>query len=244
MKCTPVFDTIEQLGSKIGDIMDEMIQMLDLAVNCYTAKETMKKAVAYMQSEPMNLVEMLTSQTILRYTEQEELLKLQEFDLIFAGDREVLAAVNVTEEKYLQEADEMLFLKMFLRYLHKNHKKVFLLTEEQSLLQPLLEYAKRRYSGIKIVGTATMEEHGVSDDMIINKVNGTEADCVMAFLASPLQEEFALRNRALLNARVWLGLGTEVKDKLNGSAVKDKWKTFWARQFLKKRVKEEKKKTR
>ena len=88
-----------------------------------------------------------------------------------------------------------------------------------------------------------MEEHGVSDDMIVNMVNGTETDCIMAFLPSPLQEQFALRNKSLLNARMWMGLGTDVKDKLMGSLVKNKLKTFFVRQFLKKKIKDEKKKS-
>lgn len=223
--------------------MEDVLQVLDVAVDCHSAKENMKKVVQYMESEPMNLVEMITMQTLVDIPQEDEItVQMKEFDLTFAGNKEILQAAEVTRPDYLKEAEEMLFMKMFLRYLHKNRKRVFLIADTAELLDALIEYAKNRYSGIRISGTASMEEHGVSDDMIVNMVNGTETDCIMAFLPSPLQEQFALRNKSLLNARMWMGLGTDVKDKLMGSLVKNKLKTFFVRQFLKKKIKDEKKK--
>lgn len=223
--------------------MEDVLQVLDVAVDCHSAKENMKKVVQYMESEPMNLVEMITMQTLVDIPQEDEItVQMKEFDLTFAGNKEILQAAEVTRPDYLKEAEEMLFMKMFLRYLHKNRKRVFLIADTAELLDALIEYAKNRYSGIRVSGTASMEEHGVSDDMIVNMVNGTETDCIMAFLPSPLQEQFALRNKSLLNARMWMGLGTDVKDKLMGSLVKNKLKTFFVRQFLKKKIKDEKKK--
>lgn len=223
--------------------MEDVLQVLDVAVDCHSAKENMKKVVRYMESEPMNLVEMITMQTLVDIPQEDEItVQMKEFDLTFAGNKEILQAAEVTRPDYLKEAEEMLFMKMFLRYLHKNRKRVFLIADTAELLDALIEYAKNRYSGIRVSGTASMEEHGVSDDMIVNMVNGTETDCIMAFLPSPLQEQFALRNKSLLNARMWMGLGTDVKDKLMGSLVKNKLKTFFVRQFLKKKIKDEKKK--
>ncbi len=224
--------------------MEDVLQVLDVAVDCHSAKENMKKVVQYMESEPMNLVEMITMQTLVDIPQEDEItVQMKEFDLTFAGNKEILQAAEVTRPDYLKEAEEMLFMKMFLRYLHKNRKRVFLIADTAELLDALIEYAKKRYGGIRISGTASMEEHGVSDDMIVNMVNGTETDCIMAFLPSPLQEQFALRNKALLNARMWMGLGTDVKDKLMGSLVRNKLKTFFVRQFLKKKIKDEKKKS-
>lgn len=224
--------------------MEDVLQVLDVAVDCHSAKENMKKVVQYMESEPMNLVEMITMQTLVDIPKEDEItVQMKEFDLTFAGNKEILQAAEVTHAGYLKEAEEMLFMKMFLRYLRKNRKRIFLIAETSEFLDALVEYAKNRYNGIRIVGMASMEEHGVSDDMIVNMVNGTETDCIMAFLPSPLQEQFALRNKALLNARMWMGLGTGVKDKLMGSMVRNKVKTFFVRQFLKKKIKDEKKKS-
>ena len=40
-------------------------------------------------------------------------------------------------------------------------------------------------------------------------IAGGEVDCILAALASPLQEEFIVKNKSLLDARMWLGLGKE-----------------------------------
>ena len=238
MKLVRKFVTIIQLGSKTGEGMENVKQVLNAAVYCCTAKATMEKVVEYMQSEPMNLVEMVTMQTLLQISGQEDTLDMSEFDLVFAGNKEVLETAGIKEARYLKEADELLFVKMFLRYLHKNQKKVFVLADQEMLLNDLLDYAKERYSGIKIVGTAVLEDEGISDDMIINMVNGTETDCIMAFLPSPKQEEFALRNKALFQAHMWLGLGNDVKSKMSGIGIIDKFKNFLAHQFLKNKMKE------
>ena len=48
-----------------------------------------------------------------------------------------------------------------------------------------------------------------ADDMLINAINGEEVDCVLSALSSPLQEELISKNRNVMNARVWLGLGKD-----------------------------------
>ena len=217
--------------------MDKIVQVQNVAVHCCTAKEAMKKVVEYMKHAPIFVVELVTMQTLLKVWEQEELLHLQEFDLMVAGNKEVLKAAGVTENRYLKETDDMLFFKMFLRYLHKNHKRVFVLTEESVFVETFCSFTQERYAGIQIVGTASMEEHGISDDMIINKVNGTETDCIIACLSTPLQEQFVIRNRSLLNARMWIGLGREMEEKLKGQGMKNKLKKFFLLQFLKKKMK-------
>ena len=45
--------------------------------------------------------------------------------------------------------------------------------------------------------------------MLINAINGEEVDCVLSALSSPLQEELISKNRNVMNARVWLGLGKD-----------------------------------
>ena len=44
-------------------------------------------------------------------------------------------------------------------------------------------------------------------DMLVNAINGGEADCVIAILTPPVQEQFIARNRSQINTRVWLGSG-------------------------------------
>lgn len=63
------------------------------------------------------------------------------------------------------------------------------------------------YRGTQIVGMAKVSAKNRADDMLINAINGEEVDCVLSALSSPLQEELISKNRNVMNARVWLGLG-------------------------------------
>ena len=178
-------------------------------------------------------------------TFREEVLEekpyIDEFDLTFAGDKSILEAAGVTDSKYLNEAKTLLFVKMVMRFLHKSHKKVFLLAEDEEALSELREYVTGKYSGIVISETATMEEHGKSDDMIVNRINGAETDCIFAALPSPLQEEVILRNRTLLNARIWLGMGTGLQERRRTGFGRRRLKAFFTQHIVKKKIEKERK---
>lgn len=224
--------------------MNEKIKVLDVPISNYTAKEAMKKVMEYMQTEPISIIEMVTMNTLVQLFDKEEQKKyIDEFEFTFVGDKSILEAAGVTDSKYLKEADTLLFVKMLMRFLHKNHNKVFLLAENEESLRILKDYVEDNYSGIKIAETATMEEHGKSDDMIVNRINGAEVDCILVTLPSPLQEEIILRNRLLLNARIWFGLGMELREKQTVSGKK-RLKTFFTQRIMKKKIEKEQKQNR
>lgn len=224
--------------------MNEKIKVLDIPISNYTAKEAMKKVVEYMQTEPISIIEMVTMNTLVQLLDKEEQKKyIDEFELTFVGDKSILEAAGVTDTKYLREADTLLFVKMVMRFLHKNHKKVFLLAEDERALKILSGYVAENYGGIEITETATMEEHGKSDDMIVNRINGAEVDCVISTLPSPLQEEVILRNRLLLNARVWFGLGTELRGQQTVTG-RSRLKSFFTQHIVKKKIEKEQKQGR
>ena len=46
--------------------------------------------------------------------------------------------------------------------------------------------------------------------MFVNAINGSEVDCILSALSVPLQEDFIAKNRNLLDARVWVGVGNRM----------------------------------
>lgn len=53
--------------------MNEKISVLDVAINGYTAKKAMKETVDYMHTEPLNIIEMVTVDTLMYAKEEPEL---------------------------------------------------------------------------------------------------------------------------------------------------------------------------
>jgi len=120
---------------------------------------------------------------------------------------EVERAAQVITIFTISESERKLFVRMFSHWLHKNRKRIFVLTDSVSSLQAIKQRIVAKYKGIAVVETATLEEHGASDDKILNRINGAEADCIIASVPREIEEAFMKQNRKSLNVKVWLGLG-------------------------------------
>ncbi|MCF2555496.1 WecB/TagA/CpsF family glycosyltransferase [Faecalicatena contorta] len=191
--------------------MSEKLSVLDIEIDQLTAKEAIKNCVMYLDTEPVNIVEMVTVDGLMQMEMTTDLKEsVRQFDMLIAGDTTILDAASVRERRYLQETEDQTFLKLVFKYFHKNHKRVYLLVESEEEGQDLYGYIERHYGGLQIVGLAKVSAENRADDMLVNAINGSEADCVISFLSVPLQEEFILKNRGVINTRIWLGIGKDI----------------------------------
>lgn len=222
--------------------MSKKISVLDISIDNFTAKEAMKEALSYMESDPVNVIELATIGGLMELGVESGLKdEIGTFDLVLAGDKAILEAAEITESKCLRETEDKTFLKMFLRYLARKHKRIYLLVESEEEGQKLFGHFEDSYRGAQIAGMAKVSAENRADDMLINAINGEEVDCVLSALSSPLQEDLILKNRNVVNARVWLGLGK------NGIPVADKGigrgkiSQFLMRQIFKKEIEKSRK---
>lgn len=189
--------------------MNEKINVLDVNIDSCTAKEAMKETIAFLESEPVSVIDVVSVDGLMQMNDFSELkARMNEFDLVLPGEKLILEAAE--EARLPKEIDIKLYLKMFMRYLHKNHKRMYLLVESEEDGQEAFRYMQRTYSGIQLVGLAKVSAEGRADDMLVNAINGSEVDCILSALSVPLQEEFIAKNRNLLDARVWVGVGNRM----------------------------------
>jgi len=222
---------IARLGI-IGDGMCEKIEVLGLQLDGFTAKEAMQEAIRYMETEPISTIEILAGTSVVELTETGDLRdKLAQMELLIVGDRTLL-----------KEAETHLFLKMFLRYLKKGNRKVFLLAPSEERMGKLRDYLARYYSGIEISGAEIVEDKPQVGDMIVNKINGAETECILSVLPSPQQENFIGENKAVLDARVWLGLGDGLSKSDAKKSTRGKIQNFFVKFMLKSEIKKKEKK--
>lgn len=190
--------------------MGEKMNVLDVQLDNCTAKDAMKIITEYLQTERVNTVELITVNTLMRASVVEGMREeLEQLDLVLAGDAAILDAAKITDEKLLQEAKNQMLMKMVLRYFHKNHQKIFILSGTQEEGQKIRQYLQDEYGGIEIVGCETVPENESRDDQITNSINGVEACCVLASMESPGQEQFIHRCKEQINTRLWLGIGRD-----------------------------------
>ena len=223
--------------------MNRKINVLDIDIDNCSAKEALKKTIEYMDSVPVNTVEMVTVDGLMQMDDMPELKdEMWKFDLLMAGDKTILEAADVTEKRYLQEAEDQLFLRMFLRYLHKNHKRVYLLVESEEEGQTFFDYLQKHYDGVQVVGLAKVSAANRADDMLVNAINGGEVDCVIAALLAPLQEDFIIKNRNLLDVRLWLGIGKSTLPVCKNGFVSGKLGQFLVKYIFKREIDKRKQK--
>lgn len=225
----------------MGEIMDKRISVLDVEIDGLTAKEAMRSAMEYITLEQVNVIEFVTAASLMRIREEEGLREeVCRFDLVLAGDRAVLEAAEVSERKFFLETENRVFLKMFLRYLHKNHMRIYLLAESEKEAEEAYRYLEYYYRGLQIAGLAKVSAADRSDDMLVNAINGGEVDCVFSMLSSPLQEEFIAENKGVLNARVFIGLGRDMLPVGQGKMGEGRLTRLVAKYLFKKEIEKHK----
>ena len=80
-----------------------------------------------------------------------------------------------------------------------------------------------------------------ADDMIVNAINGADIDCVISSMSSPLQEDFVTKNRSILNANVWLGLGKGILPLNKAGTVQNRFTQFVIKKVFQKEMEKRKK---
>ena len=113
-------------------VMNNKINVLELELHNDTAKEAMQKVMDYMRTDPLNIVEFISSDSLL-LSKDDEVLRdnIAQSDLVLTVEKSFLELAGVTDRRRLQEAENGLLLKMILHYFHKNRSRVFLLVESE-----------------------------------------------------------------------------------------------------------------
>ncbi len=217
----------------MGDkVMADSIEVMGVVLNCLTAKEAMLQAMQFMESDLVDTIEILSMKDLMNGREDTEWKNLvNECGLVIPGEAEILKAADADGRKLEKETADHTFLKLFLKYLQKNQKKIFLLADTEEDLAHAADAVRRYSRGIRLTGSGVIKPDDNREESVINEINGTETDCILSVLGSPYQEQFIGRNSALLNTKVWLGCGAVFRDDYGAGRPAGRLKHFF-RKFL------------
>lgn len=228
----------------MGEYMGDRINILDIDIDNFTAKESMKRFVSSMQSEPISIIEMVTADSLMQMDEVPGLKTcVSYFDLVLAADTTILESADIADAKNLREIQDRIFLKMLLRYIDRHHKRVYLLVESEAEGETFLHYLERYCKGAQIAGLAKVSALDRADDMIVNAINGADIDCVISSMSSPLQEDFVTKNKSTLNANVWLGLGKTIFPLSGVQAAQGRFAQYVVKKLFRKEIERRKRET-
>lgn len=188
--------------------MERKINVLGVWADNCSAKDAMRACVDYSYTDALNVVEILTADVLVQSKLTDGVKQnIEEADLVLVGDKVILEAAGIKDHQKLQEVEKGVFLKMFLRFLCKSGRRLFLVSDSREELDEFHAFLKEHHPEMLIVGEAVVPEDESGDDMILNQINGLEVDCILSELSVGRQEAFIARNRNLLNARIWMRTG-------------------------------------
>ena len=78
--------------------MKERINVLSTEMDCITAKEAMLKAIAFLERESVDIIEVLSMSALMRARDEDEWIRSTSgFGLILPGETEILEAAGETD---------------------------------------------------------------------------------------------------------------------------------------------------
>ena len=222
--------------------MEDKIEVLGIRMDCLTAKETMLQAMRFMEDDPVDTIEIMTMDSLMNNQEDETwTARAKEFKLVLPGEAEILEAAEIHDRVKLKETENRIFLKMFMKYLQKNQKRIYLLADTEEEIRQA-ESAIRHYNrGIRISGHACLNPADNREEEVVNDINGTETDCVLSVLSSPYQESFISRNKTLLNTKLWFGCGPMLSRSYDDRKVLQQIRHFFRKTMFRRQVEKQQK---
>ena len=78
--------------------MNEKINVLGVNIDSFTAKEAMKETIAFLESEPVSVIDVVSVDALMQMNDLPELKeKMNEFDMILPGEKLILEAAEEPE---------------------------------------------------------------------------------------------------------------------------------------------------
>lgn len=200
--------------------MIETVQVLNIHICNMKAARAMKVIQPFFKTDSLNIIEAVSMDTLLQAEEEPELQSLiNTFDLVFPGNVEILKAAGTTNETLLKEVEEGLVWKNIAKQVDRRRMKTFLLADSEEKIQDATAFLKKHYHGIQVKGSAVISEASAGES-IVNSINAAGVDCVGGILPSPIRERFIADNRALINAKLWIGMDINmVRQESNAGSV-------------------------
>lgn len=186
--------------------MNEKINILNIELYQTSAKAAMQKVVQYMESDSINTVEIITMDMLLKGKDMPGWKEAVVTESGAAGETEILEAAGVREKTLLRDTAGQVFLKMFLRYIQRNKKRVFLVAQSETELLEMESAIREHDRKLILAGRGVLPPDGAGIEQVINAVNGAETDCIFSLLPSPEQELLIQRNSAFVKCKsvVWM----------------------------------------
>ena len=190
--------------------MIKQIQLLGMTFPNYSLRDELQLAQEALHGERLCMFLTMSMQSLVKVSSsgsEEDKSFVEQADLIVVEDPEILSVAGITSNQRIREASDHLFFTELMKRLQRGQQQVYLVAAKSAALDKIKEILAQRYEKLKIVGQYSIEEYPDDLDRMINEINSAAPDIILSVMPTPQQEEFLMKNRSKLLAKLWYGLG-------------------------------------
>lgn len=201
--------------------MEKKINVLGVEIDNYLTDDSNPFINEYLDNDCMNTISIIQIPTLLRAVDEEEFREyIENMDLTIVGDKAILEAAGLIDERKLKEAEDGEFIVQFFRNVIMRKKTIFILGEKEQDIDKYMKVVTKNHIGLNIAGKYAISGYDQDCDSIVNEINSVAPDVILSILSSPFQEKFVSENKSKISAKVWIGLGdylqfTDLKPNMN-----------------------------
>lgn len=189
--------------------MSEKVLIMDVPIHKVTMEEASNQVVEYLLGKDQHTVFTPNPEIIMEAQEDPELMRiLKQADLVVADGIGVVLASKILKVKRLPErVGGFDLMQQVLDKIKDKNIKVYFLGSKPGVAEAAAQNMRKKYPGIKIVGTRDGYFTKNDEQGIINEIKGLEVDLLMAGLGAPRQEKWIDKHIKELGIKVGVGVG-------------------------------------
>lgn len=187
--------------------MGTQINIMGLEVDIISNDTLVSKVKEYIENDCLNIILFATTKLLEDTVEDEKLKELiMAADFILPGDETLLSLHHVDTLKVASMVVDYKSLSLAFQSSALKDKTIYLVAANEKEATLYMEFIKRSYPGIQILG-AFYDELESNEELVINEINSLTPDILIFLIDTPLQERFIMENKLKLNSKLSLGLG-------------------------------------
>lgn len=187
--------------------MVKKIRMLGMEMDNFTLREEIVQSESFYHKQELNIIRTV-SIDMLSLAADSPIVRggIRQADLIVVGDSEILTEAGIYSAQRIREASEHGFMRAFLKDRIREQSSFFLVAQDQQELERLMEFLKKKYENMILVGTCFLEACSRDYDMMINEINAAAPDIILSVLTSPQEDALLMEEKSKIRARIWYSM--------------------------------------
>ncbi|MBD3342485.1 MAG: WecB/TagA/CpsF family glycosyltransferase [Candidatus Lokiarchaeota archaeon] len=185
--------------------MKRRINFLGFLVDNLTTHEILTKIKASITSKDKMQIVPINANKIYQVQRNEKLSKIMKESELIIPEYAIVWGSKIIGAPLVEHVGGIMLMRTLLQESANQDFRFYFLGARQEIVETMVEKVAVDYPGIRIAGW----RNGYFDDQnkIIDEINATDANILLAALGTPKQEYFLYENKSRLKPNVMMGVG-------------------------------------